>query len=833
MLPVRTSLLLAVSALALMIPHGGHAASAPTPLLLTNEGPESAMDDLPLPPVPAPQKAGSVVASAKPAPQSAESAKNKTMAAPMPKSVLTPQQLYWEIKQSNLPDGFYQKGMKSPCVATKRQVHGNLIQMSAYQHRLYSLSLDADDLDVPAQRDIPVTLIFDRDPKPLQLMGQALTPMTVTVTMPDPAAVYTRMESASYLTALMRLPDGRSRQLRYDVTGIRTAFAEMERCAGEGQVALGTPASAAPTGQQVARVGEQSPAAVPPSAVPARVRRAQAIENGRALPPPIWPGEAPADIVAVEPKPRIDGKNMAGTPGLAVPPAPVVSENIAESTLKREEIRVLGARPESGASSGVAASLAASRMPLTVKDMTAQSAPAAAPMPAQKTAPVSAKADAPQKIVRSYRARPGESMRDVVRRWTERDGVDLVWAMPRDVTLSKEFSYTGELQTALTMLLSTYPSAGAKTTLAPKGVEIDKKPYIEESKAPAIPAETVKGVALDEFVVPTPPPSDAKPVTVPAAPAQVPPAREAQQTAASAPVAVPPVARTAVPRHIPSPVPPPTPKRVIAPAPVAAAPEMEKAAVPPIPEPIMPVPAPRQETPAAPAPAVPAPAAIPMRAPAPPPSSVALMPATPPANTPAAASPGTALRRTVHDLYADIPAEEAMDGMAMDVEVPSFDETPAPIPMETDRARRTAMTPPPMPPVPARAAPVPAPIPMEQEDIDLEQMAAQMAPSHTPSKTAAGPVVAAKQAAVGPVKRWRALTGASLQQVMKAWAEESGTNLIWMSSNDFAVKYSVNKNADYGQAVADLLGQYTFEHVRPMGQLYQDPQTGQRTLVVR
>ncbi len=74
---------------------------------------------------------------------------------------------------------------------------------------------------------------------------------------------------------------------------------------------------------------------------------------------------------------------------------------------------------------------------------------------------------------------------------------------------------------------------------------------------------------------------------------------------------------------------------------------------------------------------------------------------------------------------------------------------------------------------------------------------------------------------------------AYLTATIKAWAEESGTNLIWMSSNDFAVKYSVNKNADYGQAVADLLGQYTFEPVRPLGQLYQDPQTGQRTLVVR
>jgi hypothetical protein len=827
MLPVRTSLLLAVSTLALMIPHGGHAAPAPTPLLLTNEGPESAIGDLPLSPVPAPQKMGNAAASAKPAPKSAESAKNKPMTAPMPKSVLTPQQLYWEVKQSTLPDGFYQKGAKAPCIATKRQVQGNLIQMSAHQHRLYSLSFDADDLGVPAQRDIPVTLIFDRDPKPLQLMGQALTPMTVTVAMPDPAAVYARMENASYLTTLVRLPDGQSRQLRYDVTGIRTAFAEMERCSSEGQMPVAALAPVPAPLQQSAAAGEVS-AAVPmlSSTVPARVRRAQAVENGRALPPPIWPGEAPADIVAVEPKSRTDGQKVAaGQQGLAVPPAADVSENTAESTLKREEIRVLGAKPDSGLSSGVMASKAASRMPVTVKDMTAQSAPVAAPMPAQKTAPVSAKADAPQKIVRSYRARPGESMRDVVRRWTERDGVDLVWAMPRDVTLSKEFSYTGELQTALTMLLSTYPEAGAKTTLAPKGVEIDKKPYIEESKAPAIPAETVKGVPLDEFVVPTPPPSDVKTVIAPVVPTPiVPPAYDDTLDAGDQ------AGKGIVPRHIPSPVPPPpTPKRVIAAAPVADTPEIEKALPPPIPELMMPVSTPRPELQVA----SPAPAAIPMRAPAPPPSSVALMPAAPTANTPAAASPGTALRRAVHDLYADIPAEEAMDGMAMDVEVPSFDETPAPIPMETDRTRGAAITPPSMPPVPARAAPVPAPIPMEQEDIDLEQMAAQMAPLHTPSKTTGGPVVAAKQAAVGPVKRWRALTGASLQQVMKAWAEESGTNLIWMSSNDFAVKYSVNKNADYGQAVADLLGQYTFEPVRPLGQLYQDPQTGQRTLVVR
>ncbi len=831
MLPVRTSLFLAVSALALMIPHDGHAASpsAPTPLLLTNEGPESAMDDLPLSPVPAPQKTGNVAASVKPAAKPAESAKNKPMTAPMPKSVLTPQQMYWEVKQSTLPDGFYEKNVKAPCLATKRQVQGNLIQMSAHQHRLYSLSFDADDLGVPAQRDIPVTLIFDRDPKPLQLMGQALTPMTVTVTMLDPAAVYARMENASYLTALVRLPDGQSHQLRYDVTGIRTAFAEMERCSSEGQASAAASVPV-PTSLEHTAAGEAPAAVLMSSAVPARVRRAEAIENGRALPPPIWPGETPADIVAVEPKSRAENQNISDNKRLSVPdPAAVVSEKSAENTLKREEIRVLGAKPDSELSSGVMASKAASRMPLTVKDVTAQSVPVVSSV-SPNTVSASAPAQAPEKIVRSYRARPGESMRDVVRRWTERDGVDLVWAMPRDVTLSKEFSYTGELQTALTMLLSTYPEAGAKTTLAPKGVEIDKKPYIEESKAPAIPPETVKGVPLDEFVVPTPPPSDAKPVGVPAAPA----ARAAVTPQAPAPVPefadVAPVARAVVPRHIPSRLPPP-PKRVIAPAPMADAPEMEKAALPPIPEPIMPIPTPRQEPRGAAAvPTATPPVTIPMRAPAPPPSS-----SVDTADAPSQKIPGTALQRTVHDLYADVPAEEeVMDGMAMDVEVPSFDATPAPIPMNTDRAMGgAAVTPPPMPPVPARAVPVPAPIPMEQEDIDLEQMAAQMVPLHTPSKTAAGPVVTAKQAAVGPVKRWRALTGASLQQVMKAWAEESGTNLIWMSSTDFAVKYSVNKNADYGQAVADLLGQYTFEPVRPLGQLYQDPQTGQRTLVIR
>ncbi len=57
------------------------------------------------------------------------------------------------------------------------------------------------------------------------------------------------------------------------------------------------------------------------------------------------------------------------------------------------------------------------------------------------------------KVVESWRARKGENVRDVLRRWSERESIDLMWASPDAPDLKSEFSYVGNFQDAVNTLL--------------------------------------------------------------------------------------------------------------------------------------------------------------------------------------------------------------------------------------------------------------------------------------------------------------------------------------------------------------------------------------------
>ncbi|MDY0030108.1 MAG: TcpQ domain-containing protein [Pseudobdellovibrionaceae bacterium] len=71
----------------------------------------------------------------------------------------------------------------------------------------------------------------------------------------------------------------------------------------------------------------------------------------------------------------------------------------------------------------------------------------------QPAASVSTYTASKANVVESWRARKGENVRDVLRRWAERQNVDLMWASSDAPTLSKEFSYVGKFQDAVNMLL--------------------------------------------------------------------------------------------------------------------------------------------------------------------------------------------------------------------------------------------------------------------------------------------------------------------------------------------------------------------------------------------
>ena len=86
---------------------------------------------------------------------------------------------------------------------------------------------------------------------------------------------------------------------------------------------------------------------------------------------------------------------------------------------------------------------------------------------------------------------------------------------------------------------------------------------------------------------------------------------------------------------------------------------------------------------------------------------------------------------------------------------------------------------------------------------------------------------------VKPETRWFALSGAPLAEVMKVWADDAGVQLIWQSERNFAVKESISQIGHFEDAVFKALNQYSAEDVRPVGEMYRDPQSGRQILLVR
>lgn len=84
-----------------------------------------------------------------------------------------------------------------------------------------------------------------------------------------------------------------------------------------------------------------------------------------------------------------------------------------------------------------------------------------------------------------------------------------------------------------------------------------------------------------------------------------------------------------------------------------------------------------------------------------------------------------------------------------------------------------------------------------------------------------------------PETRWFGLSGSPLVEVIKVWAEDAGVRVIWNSEKNFALKESVSQVGHFEDAVSKALTQYDNDQVRPVGEMYVDPQNGQKVLVVR
>lgn len=81
--------------------------------------------------------------------------------------------------------------------------------------------------------------------------------------------------------------------------------------------------------------------------------------------------------------------------------------------------------------------------------------------------------------------------------------------------------------------------------------------------------------------------------------------------------------------------------------------------------------------------------------------------------------------------------------------------------------------------------------------------------------------------------RWFALTGASLRDVLKVWADDANAVLLWQSDRTFAVKETISAEGTFEDAVTAALGQYQNDPLRPLGEIYTMPDTAQKVLVVK
>jgi hypothetical protein len=85
----------------------------------------------------------------------------------------------------------------------------------------------------------------------------------------------------------------------------------------------------------------------------------------------------------------------------------------------------------------------------------------------------------------------------------------------------------------------------------------------------------------------------------------------------------------------------------------------------------------------------------------------------------------------------------------------------------------------------------------------------------------------------GTVQSYRAMNGSDLRDILTLWSDDNNVKLVWQANGNYAVKQSLSQQGDYKSAVQDVLEQYDGDPIRPVGHLYQDSITGQKTLLIQ
>ena len=82
-------------------------------------------------------------------------------------------------------------------------------------------------------------------------------------------------------------------------------------------------------------------------------------------------------------------------------------------------------------------------------------------------------------------------------------------------------------------------------------------------------------------------------------------------------------------------------------------------------------------------------------------------------------------------------------------------------------------------------------------------------------------------------KSFYAAKGSSLKDVLESWAETENARLIWQTGDNFTVNKSINAKDGYESALSQMLESFDKQSVRPVGQLYKNPVTNEKVLVIR
>jgi Toxin co-regulated pilus biosynthesis protein Q len=80
--------------------------------------------------------------------------------------------------------------------------------------------------------------------------------------------------------------------------------------------------------------------------------------------------------------------------------------------------------------------------------------------------------------------------------------------------------------------------------------------------------------------------------------------------------------------------------------------------------------------------------------------------------------------------------------------------------------------------------------------------------------------------------QWSGPSGANLQTVLDDWGRKAGVTVIWDGYASIPLKNAIALNGTFEEAVQTLLDQYQNDPARPTGQLNQDPDSGERILIM-